>query len=132
MYIHIVRNIKSCQSQMILKCVFLSRMCLNHPKSLTSQKRSSRLGLFVRKVFMALLFLVGGWTLLSACCFIWSTLQKSIENTTNSSRNFQKTAKCSRTHKKKQILFHRFLDEYTQFLIPLLFVKGRNEKSKNG
>ena len=34
------------------------------------------------------------------------------------------------THKKRQILFHRFLGDYTLLLDPLLFLRG-NENPKN-
>ena len=39
-------------------------------------------------------------------------------NLTNNSKNIQKTSKCSkRTHKKRQVLFHRFLDGYTFYFL---------------
>ena len=50
------------------------------------------------------------------------SLQKTISSMTNISSNIQKTSKCSNgTHKKRQILFHRFLGEYTLFLPPSSF-----------
>ena len=51
----------------------------------------------------------------------WQTAVKTFKQHQNVPRE---------THKKRQILFHRFFDEYTLFLTPLLFLKGKNKIPK--
>ena len=46
----------------------------------------------------------------------------------NSSKNIQKTSKCFKEKTQKEKYY--FIDEYTLFLNPLLFLKGQNENSK--
>ena len=60
------------------------------------------------------------------------SLEKSISNTTNSSKNIQKTLNCpTRTHERGQILLRRFLDKYTQFPTYHSFFGSGDETSKN-
>ena len=47
------------------------------------------------------------------------SLQKTISKMTNSSKHIQNIP--TWTHKKRQILFHRFLDKYALFLTPSFF-----------
>ena len=50
---------------------------------------------------------------------VWKSLQKTISKLTNSSKSIQKHQNLpTGTHKKRLILFHRFLGEFTLFLIP--------------
>ena len=58
-YVYIICNIKPWQTQLILNCVLLLSMCVNHPKMLTTQKLSSPLGLIGLKSFHGF-FIVGG------------------------------------------------------------------------
>ena len=53
---------------------------------------------------------------------VGKSLQKVISKLVNSSKNIQKTSKCSDGNTQKEAnIFHRFLGEYTLFLTPLLF-----------
>ena len=54
-------------------------------------------------------------------------LRETISNMASSSKTIQKTSKCfNKKYKTRQILFYRFLREYTLFLIPSrFFLKGR-------
>ena len=50
---------------------------------------------------------------------VWKSLQKAISKLKNSSKSIQKHQNVpTRTHKKRLILFHRFLGEYILFLTP--------------
>ena len=112
-------------------------MCVNHPKLLTSEKMGSPW-----RVYMSLLFLVGR----SIVCLVfylvvknvWKSLRKTISKLTNSSKSIQKHQNVpTGTHKKRLILFHRFLGEFTLFLIsppphPSFLKKGDENSEKLG
>ena len=67
---------------------------------------------------------------------MWQNLYKNhIKHGKDLQKSFKKTSKCKNvkifqrehatvTHKKRQILFHKFLGEYTLFLPPPPFFEG--------
>ena len=63
---------------------------------------------------------------------MWENLyNKSYQNCQTALKTFKKHQNVpTGTHKKRQILFHRFLGDYTLLLDPLLFLRG-NENPKN-
>ena len=95
-------------------------MCVNYAKMLTFRKLSCPLGLFRLKSFYGFVFFGGSMEPTTSLAFylvikIWENLyQKSCQtwrtaiNTLKKHQNFP-----SGIHKKSQILFHRFLNEYT-------------------
>ena len=106
-------------------------MSLIHPKTLTSQKLSSCFGLLSLKSFHG--FIIIGGRIEPFPCLVfylvvnmWENLYKkpyqswqTVLKTFKKHKNIPTT-----THKKRQILFQRFLVEYTVFLTSLLFWKG--------
>ena len=90
---------------------------------MTSEKLNDHLNLFGLKSFHV--FLIFGremgpfflpWVLF-AHKNGENSLQKPISSTVKSGKIIQKTSKYSNgTHKKRQMLFHRYLDKYTLFL----------------
>ena len=109
-------------------------MCVSHPKTLTSQKLSSPLGLLGLKIFHG--FGIIGGRIEPIVCLVFYVVIKMLENIyKNSYQNLQTAVKIfnkhqnvqTGTHTKKQTLFHRFLGEYTLFLTHLLFERGRVE-----
>ena len=130
-YVYIVRNIKPYRTQLILNCVFLQTMYVNHSKRLTSQKLSSSLDLFGLKSWVC----YSRWEDRAYClpCVLFGhkivgkSLQKTTSNVANSNKNIQKTSKFSnRKNKKTQILFYIFSAEYTLFLTPSFLWMGMN------
>ena len=87
-------------------------MCINHPKILTSQKLRSPLYLFLLKRFPRYPYKKPHKT--------WKTV-KALKKHQNV---------LTATHKKREILFQRFVGEYT-LLPPILFLKGENENWVN-
>ena len=107
-------------------------MCANHLKILTSQKLGSPLYLFGLKSLNAFIILVG--RIEPIACLVFYLVIKMWENPYKKPYQIWKTVKAfkkhqnvlTRIHKKRQILFHRFVGEYALFLpISLLFLKGR-------
>ena len=74
LYAYIVFNIKSCQTLLILNCVLLQQMCVNHPKVLTSEKLSSPSGLFGFKSFHE--FVVLGGRIRPIACLEFLVIKK--------------------------------------------------------
>ena len=135
--VYIVRNIKPCQTQLILNCVLWPPMRVNHPKLLTGQKLSSPFSLFSLERFQEFVFLGGRiepitFLALYLVIKLWKIFYKKPY------QSWQTTAKTLKKHQniqtrtltKEQILFHIFSGEYTMFLSPLLFLKGENKISK--
>ena len=107
-------------------------MCLNHPNNLISQKLSIPLRLFGLKSCNG--FVVLGGRIEAIVCLVFYLVIKMWENLYKKIyQNWQTTVKtftkCQNVptgrHKKRQTLFHRFLAEYTLFLTPFLFSRGR-------
>ena len=112
-------------------------MCGSHPNILTSQKLRSHLGLFGLKSFHWFVILVE--RIKAIACLVFYLVMKMLENFYKKPYQTWKTVLKILTkhenvptgrHKKRQILFHRFLSEYT---LPLpcytCFWRGR---IKNG
>ena len=131
LYVYILRNTKPCQTQLILNCVLLSEMCINHPKILTFLKLISALGVFGLKCFHR--FVVLGGRIGRISCLVFCLVIKMWKNLYKKSyQTWQKTSKCSnRTQKKRQILFHKFLCEYMLFLPPPFVEWGEMKIPKN-
>ena len=109
-------------------------MCVNHPKFLTSQKLSSPLlGLKSFHGFVIFGGMIEPITYLVFYLIIrmWENLYKKPYQTWRTAvKAFKKHQNVPKgTHEKKQILFHRFLGEYTLFLIAIHFERG-NENYK--
>ena len=96
LYVRTVCNIEPCQTQLILSCVLLKPMFVNHPKTLISQKLRNPLGLFGLKSFRWLV-IVGGKIKCIACfvCLDGTSLQKLLPKMASSSGKIQKTLKFS-------------------------------------
>ena len=95
-------------------------MCVGHPNILTSQKLRSHLGLFGLKSFHWFAILVG--RIKAIACLVFYLVMKMLENLYKKPYQTRKTVVKILTkhenlptgrHKKRQILFHRFLSEYT-------------------
>ena len=101
-------------------------MCVNHQKILTSQKLSSPLGLLGLKSFHGFV-IVGGRIEAVACLLLYLVIKarenlykKPYQKWQTSVKTFKKHRNVPMAaHKKRQILFHRFLGEYTLFLTAL-------------
>ena len=106
-------------------------MCVNHPKTLTSQKLSSPLSLFGFKSFRECVIL-GGRIVPTAYLVFYLVMKMREHLYKKPNQKWQTTVKTFKqnqnvltvTHKKRQILFHRFLGEYTKLLTPSLFYGG--------
>ena len=104
LYVYILRNTKPCQTQLILNCVLLSQMCINHPNILSFLKLISALGVFGLKYFHGFVVLGGRIGRIAGLVFclvikMWKNLYKK------SYQTWQKTPKCSnRTQKKRNII----------------------------
>ena len=106
-------------------------MCVIHPEILTFQKFHSTLCLFGLKSLHRYVILVGRIKPIACLVFylvvkMWENPYKKPCQTRKTVKTLKKKQKNALTgiHKKRQMLFHRFLGEYTQFLpICLLFRK---------
>ena len=126
LYVCIVHNIKPCQTQLILKCVLLEKMCVNHPKILTFEKSRSLFVWFDKFPWVCYSFWEDKTYSLPCILFGYKNVGKSLQKpyqTWKTVKTFKKHQNVlTRTHKKRQILFHRFVGEYTFFLpIPSFF-----------
>ena len=113
-------------------------MCANHPKILSSEILRSPLCLFGLKSLHVFVILVG--RIEPAVCLLFYLVIKMWESPYKKPYQTWKTVKTFKryhnvltgTHKKRQILVHRFVGEYTLFLpIPLLLLKGENQNWVN-
>ena len=100
-------------------------MCANHPKVLTSKKFGSPLCLFGLKSVPRFVIFVGRIKPIACLVFylvikLWEDLYKKPFHTWKTLVKIFKKHKNvpSGTHKKRQILFHRFSGECTLFLPP--------------
>ena len=117
LYACIVSNVQPCQTELILNCVPLQPMFVNHPKVLTFQKLSKPLGLFGLKSFHEFVILDGRIEPIACLVFylvikMWEKLfKKTYQRQQTAVKTFKKHETVP-THKTKEILFHRFLGEH--------------------
>ena len=113
-------------------------MCVDHLEILTSQKLSSPLRLFCLKSFHGFVILRDRIERITCLLFyfvikMWKNLYKKQYQKWKTVKTFKKHQNVpTRTDKKSQIFFHRFLGECMLFLIPFHFWRRGNENPKSG
>ena len=134
LFVHIVHNIKTFQTQLILNCFLLNQCVWTTQKFWLPRNLCSTLCLFGSTLclFHGFVILVG--RIEPTAYFVFYLVIKMWENPYKKPYQIWKTVKAfkkhqnvlTRIHKKRQILFQRFVCEYALFLpIPLILLKGR-------